>query len=389
MRCEDVRKYGYAYLDGEFDDRDATELEAHVAACEPCRAELEGMQSFRHHVRSQLERPACPLAARNQVLAELARCDQPAAWQRTLGWSMALAACGALVWTGVRYVADAGPQGVGQATLAADARTAAGLAPPRQGDTPQPLKIAVNNATDEATDKPADGPTGKAIAKAPAARPRVAAEERPAPRADAPAAVVGRTQRAPRNSANPYKLASHTRRQPSATAQGEVLGGSVTANALVERSPFGALRSAAGLRAVVRAHVRKLPPEVRSGAKAVQKHVSEHLPGAGALPIAEGGGVVLRGARLSQHLGRPVVVYDYRAYGVPVTAVVHLRADNDGPFDEPDVEDVSPGDARGVTEGVLLDRLAGFHIIHRVEAERVVTLVSELGLPALRPLVAD
>jgi anti-sigma factor RsiW len=75
MRCFRARRWICAYLDNELAPRRRAALDAHLARCERCRAELA---SFREHWEALAEMgpmPAIPLELWPQVIATLERSE--------------------------------------------------------------------------------------------------------------------------------------------------------------------------------------------------------------------------------------------------------------------------------------------------------------------------
>jgi hypothetical protein len=164
--------------------------------------------------------------------------------------------------------------------------------------------------------------------------------------------------------------------------QGEVLRGGLRPDALRDRSPFGAVRSESSLRAMAAVHVAGLAPEVTGSAVHIQRYLASRVPGIGPLPVSEGAGVDLTGARIALLGTQPVVAYMYVAYGVPLTVFSRCKAPSS--LEDPEVEALAP-DA-SVEPGVLADQRAGLNLVHVVATDRVMTMVSELGAPALLQL---
>lgn len=100
--CGDFRKFADAYLDGEFDDRDRAEFDAHVAACSPCRRRLEQHIWFRRGVRSHLRRPErLPPAAQARLTHRLRAASRPARaarWAKRLAVPVPVLAAGAVIF---------------------------------------------------------------------------------------------------------------------------------------------------------------------------------------------------------------------------------------------------------------------------------------------------
>jgi anti-sigma factor RsiW len=108
MDCAELERSVEAYLDGEFEDRERAEAEAHVGACQPCRALVESRGRLRAALRARLREamgpstPAgrAPEALRRRVQAALAHERRPL-WRRILSpvplATAAACAAGALV----------------------------------------------------------------------------------------------------------------------------------------------------------------------------------------------------------------------------------------------------------------------------------------------------
>jgi anti-sigma factor RsiW len=89
MDCSDLERSIDAYLDGEFDDRERIEAEAHLSACPRCRAMAEGQGRLRAALRAKLREamtpPAvrAPAALRARVERTLSQARRPL-WRRAL-----------------------------------------------------------------------------------------------------------------------------------------------------------------------------------------------------------------------------------------------------------------------------------------------------------------
>ncbi|MBL8604604.1 MAG: zf-HC2 domain-containing protein [Myxococcales bacterium] len=68
--CDEARRWTDAYLDGELDPSAAVHVEAHLAGCAGCKAELESVRSLKKVLAGQREESA-PTALRFRVLAAL------------------------------------------------------------------------------------------------------------------------------------------------------------------------------------------------------------------------------------------------------------------------------------------------------------------------------
>ncbi len=114
MSCQDVQKFVYVYLDGEFDAREQAEWDAHLAQCPACARLVAAERAFRTLLQASLrERPV--RAPASLVQAVRARLDEAAggARQRTrriFVWGPALAAAAALtVFVAVRAAGPRAP----------------------------------------------------------------------------------------------------------------------------------------------------------------------------------------------------------------------------------------------------------------------------------------
>lgn len=106
MDCTELQRSIDAYLDGEFDDRERAEAEAHLAACPRCRelAERQGRlrTALRAKLREAMAAPAeagcAPAHLRERVEASLSRRRRPI-WRRAFSPIPAatLAACAGAV----------------------------------------------------------------------------------------------------------------------------------------------------------------------------------------------------------------------------------------------------------------------------------------------------
>jgi anti-sigma factor (TIGR02949 family) len=106
MDCSELERSIDSYLDGEFDDRERAEAEAHLAACPRCRALAESQGRLRTAVRAKLREAMtppsfhAPAALRARVEDSLSRERRPL-WRRILApipiATLAACAAGALV----------------------------------------------------------------------------------------------------------------------------------------------------------------------------------------------------------------------------------------------------------------------------------------------------
>lgn len=386
MNCQDIKKFAYTYLDGEFEGREQAEFETHLGMCPPCKGVVERDASFRDAVRRHLSPNTRDPELQDRVHRRLVEAHRQARMSRTLAVPMALAASVALAlisWQAIRQGPSAAADLAG--TVPTEALAMARAEPAMttgQGAAPVGLAAAQPEAKAQAEatarpEAPVQPSTTAAVAAVEAALRVARAEPSRLPMAGmvaAPVKAPARPQGAVRQVANLGPAA-------------QVMDGSLNADSLARSSPFGAIRSPANLRAMVRSHVQPLPPEVRGPSSVVQRFLRERLPFVGPPPIAEGVGVQLHGARLGQFDGRPVIHYSYEAWGKPMTVLRFVNVPGGEPFDDPEVERASPGDPMGAAEGALLDRLAGYSILHSLRGGELTCVISELGGNELHNLI--
>ncbi len=370
MNCEDVQKYAFTYLDGEFGDRERAEFDCHLAACAGCRCRIEEGASFRRVLRRNLCQVPADAATRLRVTARLQACQSSRSRIADMGQQAPLAlAAGLLLAAGVgTWIWAGGGQDAELPSMA--------LGPG--------LATAAGGAWQRATGPVAPQAAGDDVVLAGAAGPSLDAEAR--------AAVDRRRQAAAVRDAHDatVRLAAHGALAQEADDLGvpEVLSGAVDSTFLTRTSPFGAVRAPANLRALVRTHAAPLPLEVEGHVGAVRDWLRARLPGVQGPPVPEGAGVELQGARLSQLAGRPVVLYSYVAYGKSMTVVQHLRGAGHAPFEDPEVETERPGEPSGASGGTLVDHVVGFQVLHALRDGTLISVISELDSAALSSLVA-
>lgn len=71
MDCQTVQKFKYLYIDGEFDEQDRVDFEAHLRSCSDCRESVDFEKWFQAGVRSKLNLDVAPLGLRSRILSEL------------------------------------------------------------------------------------------------------------------------------------------------------------------------------------------------------------------------------------------------------------------------------------------------------------------------------
>ncbi len=370
MNCEDVMKFSFAYLDGEFDARDRTEFETHLAMCGHCREAVSHDANFRDSVRKHLVVPTCDPEMRARVQQRLAAARRKARLSRTLTVPMALAASVAvafvswqgLVAAGGDGAVDAQPPAVSLAAVPAAVRPVGAIADPgagvehavRAAITPQPAAVVAARASKGAAAAVGGAAAAESAAASGGLRLVAAQEALAADRSGG--AGIGSVAQAADESTAPAVW------------------------------PLPDVRGAAGLRSLVKTHASPLPDEVQGGIAKVQAYLAARMAGVGAAPIGEGTGVHLRGARFSQIAGHPVVVYRYAAFGKALTAIRFLQPKGQAPFDEPRAM-TAPGHPGGQIYRTLDDHLAGYTVVHVLEHGVRFALVSELEVEAMKALL--
>jgi anti-sigma factor RsiW len=71
MTCDDFVPFIPTYVDGEFDERERADMEAHLSVCRECRAKVERQMSFKHEFRACLTIPRAPEALRLRIVEQL------------------------------------------------------------------------------------------------------------------------------------------------------------------------------------------------------------------------------------------------------------------------------------------------------------------------------
>lgn len=365
VNCDEVQKDAFTYLDGEFDGREKAEFDCHLAACTGCRGKVEQVAGFRSALRRNLCTTRVEGPTRIRVMARLDACEVQGGFNARIPMAMAAALLLAVGGWRVWVLVD-------ESSMASESPSMA-TALPTSAVALADGGVVRGSEAEAAHGAEADAPLAATDRGAPARLAGVG--ERGAALADSVAAAHDRAIR------------QVVAEDESADAP-EVLGGAVDASFLTGKSPFGAVRTGSNLRSLVRFHAVPLPLEVRGHAAVVRQWLGDRLPGIKRLPVAEGAGVELLGARLSQLAGRPVVLYAYTAYGKALTVVQHLRAEGQAPFLDPEIETQRPGEPDTEPGGALVDHLAGYQVLHALRDGELLTVVSELDSQALRSLVA-
>ena len=379
MICDDVRKYDYTYLDGEFDRRERAEFEAHITVCAPCRGHVEAAASFRDGLRRHLRCDEAPTHLRARICAGLDASDVgdglprwviPVAMAAGLslvvvGWQWSVTNADGLAGTPVARAGGLGTAMIrgaivgspGSAAALSAAALSASAAPIRTVKTPTlvagTMKIGVRGSD-----------------------PKRTAQHRPAMR-------VTRSLRDNMEYCESERRAGAGVRLVDHIETTEVLGGGVGNEFLAQDGNYGAIRTRANLRALVGSHMQPVPPEVAGSAR-VQDWLRRAAPGHSSVPIAEGAGVRLLGARLG-HLGsRRVVTFRYVAFDKPVTVVRYLPVLGRGLFDD---RPEPAADQQPEPSGAVRDMVAGYSVVHTVKGGEIMSVVSELEHQALMGII--
>ncbi|KUK41674.1 MAG: Putative transmembrane anti-sigma factor [Clostridia bacterium 62_21] len=152
MRCVEARELFSARLDGELAPHEAAALEAHLAACAACRAELAAWEELSGQVRALAADMRAPEGFARRVAARLPaeRRGRLARLGDGLRRGLAVAAAfgvilaGSLGYAAFRWMGDtpAGPGGPGPTTVAHNVPQGGtekqSLQPPGGGDAPPP-----------------------------------------------------------------------------------------------------------------------------------------------------------------------------------------------------------------------------------------------------------
>ncbi|MBV8097559.1 MAG: anti-sigma factor [Verrucomicrobia bacterium] len=95
MKCEEIRHFIDAYLDGELDSARQIEVEQHLADCPSCRSLLEERQAFRAFFVAAVSDYKAPPQLETKVLAALRRVPtrrKPSLWQQPWIYATAVVA---------------------------------------------------------------------------------------------------------------------------------------------------------------------------------------------------------------------------------------------------------------------------------------------------------
>lgn len=416
MNCQDVQKFAFTYLDAEFDARERGEFEEHLRLCCDCRTIVSRDAMMKDLVARHLHATPCQVEQLRARVCQGIDRSQRRQIQTSIGVSVAVLAV-MVVTVGQVLPGDHPGRGEGRefdntARIHGDRVNSAGfggglasggsashgqagaakqVAPVDVPGSAQGAKVAVaavRPSQPSAAARLPGGPVGGRQVGGGQVVPQALPSPRVALGAMAPAAPGGRSESADDSGLGRGGAMQRVsarldldQRGMARRDDGEVLAGTLPPGALTERSPFGAVRSEDSLRQMVQVHLANLPPEVAGTPARVQRYLQVRVPGAGALPLAEGAGITLRGARISVIGGQMAVLYSYVAYGSPLTVIGRARAQGQ----ELDVEQTGP-DQRGPS-GLVLDHRAGLQLLHVVSHQQVLTLVGDLPAPAMLQLL--
>lgn len=356
MNCQEVNKFSQTYLDGEFASHERGEFEEHLRRCPPCKMAVDRENQLRDVVARHLRPAPCAVrsahtaALRGKLCAQFDRLERQQR-NRAIGTTVASVAVVAVAVIALYGVpADRSQPAAAQPIAQQPPR--ARQAEPRVA---QPQAVA-------AAPVPQAVPQGAALPQAWPARVPVLAVAAPA----------GQPQVMPVSARVDLGLDRGRDDAPVAAARADFAG---------DRSALGALRSPQALRQLVQVHLANLQPEVTGSPLRIQRYLQARVDGLGALPLAQGAGVQLLGARIHLLGSQPAVIYQYVAFGSALTVVSRPRTAGD----DDQTEALEP-DAR-TPSGLLLDRHHGLHLLHAVGADRVLTLVGELAPQAMVQLL--
>ncbi|MEL6182738.1 MAG: zf-HC2 domain-containing protein, partial [Myxococcota bacterium] len=134
MECRDFEFFVHAYVDGEFDDAESAECEAHLAICADCRRLARHELMFRQQLKASYTSEVAPESLKKRI--RLAIVDQAPA-EEPLGAELADIATD-LVANASKTAGDtAGPMEVPSSSMAvANARTIQAASPQEMDDAP-------------------------------------------------------------------------------------------------------------------------------------------------------------------------------------------------------------------------------------------------------------
>lgn len=82
MSCEDFRPFVGAYVDGEFDERETGEFEAHLQTCEECQRRVERRAEVKSALQESTAEVEAPEGLRERIVEELHRVDDEESGER-------------------------------------------------------------------------------------------------------------------------------------------------------------------------------------------------------------------------------------------------------------------------------------------------------------------
>lgn len=295
MNCQDIQKFAFTYLDGEFADHERGEFEEHLRRCMACRTVVDRDALLRDMVARHLRPGPCGVRAahgqalRAKVCAGLDRHDRQRLG-RSVGVSVAAVAVVAIA-VGYGVAGDRGALsqvGQGQLTAALPLQVARQVAAAAVEPVARP---AVRRAEAGGTARPLQPVAAVVPAPIPQALPGTGPALAGTASLAGSAALAAMPVRFVATQAGAVqRVSAHLDLgAPRAVREGEVLSGQLQPGALTERSAFGAVRSEDSLRQMVQVHVANLMPEVTGTPARIQRYLAARLPQVGALPLAQGG----------------------------------------------------------------------------------------------------
>ncbi len=106
MNCSEVEKFVYAYVDGEFDDSDRSEFEAHVASCPECRRLVSFEDWFCKRLKEGLACETVPEGLEQRIHAALRKAE--GGNSVSIWWRRAISVLPGQIWKPVPALAAVG-----------------------------------------------------------------------------------------------------------------------------------------------------------------------------------------------------------------------------------------------------------------------------------------
>jgi mycothiol system anti-sigma-R factor len=75
MSCNNYRPFIGAYIDDEFDEREAAEFEAHIDSCEECRRELEQQAQLKEALQTSVDDEQAPDELKQRIMEGMGEID--------------------------------------------------------------------------------------------------------------------------------------------------------------------------------------------------------------------------------------------------------------------------------------------------------------------------